>query len=337
MDLYITADSGNILRIGDGDDSSITLRVKNKEADILSITVPEDKRRQGIGSALLASAESVLASRGVVSVSADFIDSIDGIGEFLEHNGYDTDKGPAIIDGVGAFEHDSPTMQKIMKHKVEGVNLIRLKEMEISEWDELQIFLEERGVDLTCYDLACLDQQISSVIYDKDDRICSVLLGSIRDNTVYLELLLSRSGEDNILYTLATFQTLIRDIMAPGGGTTYDHVLMASCNHGVRALIEKIYKTGEKPVVCGHCYDAFKVIGPPHGGDKAIDSHTSGKAAGSHMAGDKNKIITRKEEGTQSEWNRELARIPMQQIVSWKAPWYRSSSGKHTGKDLSRS
>ncbi len=304
MSYKITADSRNILRVADDEGSYISLNIVDDTAYILSMMVPDDRRRQRIGTALLHAAEDVLSARGVTHIAAVYLDSIEGMGEFLRSNAFEVEEGPAIIDIKNALTQDHTALDKWMKYKVDNVKVSLLRDLDISKWDEMYQFLTDRGVNLTCFDLACLNQEISAVIYDTKDSICSMILGSVRDNVLYLEFLYTKSGKGDEYYTLAALQSMIQAVMTPQGETIYDRVLMVACNPGIKAIIGLIRLAGEKPDQIGRCLSARKKIVP-------------------HPVTDRVEVINDIEEGSKLECIRELADDPIQHIISWKVPWYR--------------
>lgn len=88
---------------------------------------------------------------------------------------------------------------------------------------------------------------ISSVIYDSTGRIQSVLLGSVKDEDVYVELLLSRPGTNSRLCTLAALRNMLRSVMEPEGENSYKRIIFASCNPGVISLIEGMQRDKAEP------------------------------------------------------------------------------------------
>lgn len=304
MRCTITVDSRNLLRIADGEGAHISLVTVENTAYILSVMIPENGRRQGIGTALLEAAEEVLSHRGITHIAADYPDSIEGMGEFLISNGYEIEDGPAVIDVKRALAQNHPTLDKWMKYKVDNVKVSLLKDLDISKWSEMLKFLTDRGVNLTCVDLACFDQEISAVIYDTKGSICSLFLGSVRDNTLYLEFLYTKSGKGNEYYTLAALQSMASVVMTPEGNIKYDRVLMVSCNPGIRTIIGLIRMAGIEPDQIGRCMNARKKIT-----DKT--------------SADSIQVMTDTEDGNELECIHELAGNPVQRIISWKVPWYR--------------
>ncbi len=305
MQFYITMDSGGILTISDDDDSFISLRVSEKEADILSFIVPQEKRRRGIGTGLLKTAEKILQERGIFFIYANPLGSIEGIRELLVKNRYDVMEGTEIIDIKNVLGDGNPVLEKLMKQDANGLKPLHLEDLDINKWNELLDFLVEHGVHMTCFDLAFLDQHISSVIYDKEDRICSAILGAIRENNIYLELLLSATGAENKYYTFAALKCIITDIRKLMEGQDFDKVLLPACNPSISSFIENNIHAGEDRVLRETSLEAYKItfnvsyknVDPPA---IAID------------------------ESTEAIWMRALARNPLQHIISWKIPWYRA-------------
>ena len=303
MKAIITSDDNRILRISDGEGAYITLRMDGSNADLLSITVPEEKRRQGIGTGLLSAAESVLTERRVPQITVDYLEGIEGLNEFLTEKGFDVKKGSAILALDIETIRKNSAAEKLLKQKIPDVKTRRFEELNLTKWEEMTDYLDEMEVEITGYDLAHLDSVISSVIYDSTGRIQSVLLGSVKDEDVYVELLLSRPGTNSRLCTLAALRNMLRSVMEPEGENSYKRIIFASCNPGVISLIEGMQRDKAEPDLIGRCLFA----------SKGVDINL-----------DEDEIITETEEGAEFGWIRELNRIPMQRIIRWKAPWYRS-------------
>ncbi len=305
MRLFVTRDSMDFLTIGDDDASFIAMRVADKGASILSIWVTPEKRRRGIGTALLKAAEKTLAERGIFFIHADHLGSTEGVREFLVNNRFDVTEGTEIIDIKDLLKPSNPVLEKLMKQDFADLRAICAEELSISQWGRLLDFLSANGVDLTCLDLAFLDQRISTVIFDKKDRICSVILGSIHENRIYLELLLSRKGAKNMHYTFAVLKCVTEELVTIMEKREIDGVLLLACNQGVTAFVENIRNAGGEGIVTEKSLEAYK-----------ITYKRSYK--------DVEPAELRMDESTESEWLRVLAHDPMQHIISWKLPWYRT-------------
>ena len=307
MQLFITADNGSILRISDGKGAYLTLRIDGNSADILSVTVPQEHRRRGIGSALLLAAERLLAERNVTLASADYMDSIGGMREFFVRNGYEVSENFRFFSMGKGLKYNRPVVEKLIKHATANAKVVRLSQLGISGWDQLQAFLLMEGFPASCYDLAHLDQQKSVAVYDPAGRICTLFLSSVREKRVYIELIHSRHGADN-RYTLAAFRAFAASVMGYGTKSPYDQVIFASHNPGAKIFTDHICAEDEKPLRAGRCMRACKRIE-------------------SNQWQEDEPLIRKIEEGSESEWMRESSRIPMQRNISWKKPWVRAHAG----------
>ncbi len=295
----ITASGRNdILRINDGEGAHITFRMREHDADILGIEVPDLHRRQGIATQLFRSAEAIFSYRGIRSVSACFPDSSDGVGDLLSAVGFDIAESSEILSvDCNDLSDDNPALDRLKRHKVPGAVVMKLSFCDIHDLQGMMRFLNENGEKISGFDLSHMHKEISTIIFDMKGTICAVLLGSVKDGTVYVEHLIGLPGESNRRYTQAAIQNLIRTVLTNEESTAYDRVLFAVSDPGMQAFAEEIAQTGLKPVTADHCRIATK----------NVSRHP--EKAGMPAA-------TMIEKDMGYEWIRELAHMPMQRIIS---------------------
>ena len=304
MSFIITAHKESLLRISDGEGSYITLRIEGTEAYILQIAVPPAKRRQGIATGLLSAAEYVLGTGPVTRLCVDYLESIDGMSGFLKARGFEISEGSSVLSVDGKLILNNATFDRLMSRKVQDAKTVRLREFSIPLWLRLREFLEDAGVELTCLDMAHMHQELSSAVFDKTGMIRSVMLGSASGSTAHAQLLLTCPGEDNQIYTLAAIQNMMLALRDSDGGFIYDRLLLTTYSHGVRSGLAHIAQKGMKPAHADECLYAAKNI---NSDAQRTDIE----------------VVTMEEEGSESDWIRELSGIPMQRNISWKAVWYR--------------
>ena len=308
MQIYLTAENEDIVRLGDGEGASAAFRINGTEAELLSLTVPEERRRQGIASAMLKAAEKVLAKRGVAFLSALYLDTIEGLEELFLSCGYEISESCQIIALKTSLINQNPFIWKMVKNRVQDFNAVSLKGFTVTQWRQLLDFMSEEGLRLTTYDLAHLDQMLSTVVFDQTGKICSLLLGSIAKETVYIELLYSRKEAEGLPCLKAAFQNFYDNVLLYEEQTVFKQVVFASCNPGVNMLLEQICGKDHQPSPAGLCKTAGRWMSPLKAQDKWA-------------------LPAMKEEGAQYEWLHKASQNPMQRNIRWKASLLQTGRG----------
>ena len=75
MRTLITDSKDNLFSITDGEGASLNLKIKGDVAQVLSIVVPEENRRKGIGRSLLLASEGGTSGKGSLGGFADLKES----------------------------------------------------------------------------------------------------------------------------------------------------------------------------------------------------------------------------------------------------------------------
>lgn len=305
MQLRITADYDDILRLEDENGASVTLKISGNMAQLLSILVPEEKRRINIGTELLSITEAVLADRGITMISADYVDWIEGMSGFLSRSGYTITETAPILSIADGLRKNYETIKRVLSREYRGVSYVRMCDMSIFQMEEMFAFLSDMGIEITSYDMAHFHQKISGAAYDEKGRLCSVCFNTLRDADICTDLLVSRPGAES-KFTYAVIKEVGRSMLELGEEQNIDAILIAACSNGVEALFRFVLERGKMPDKAGICLLAQKSISSNPG---VLSGHS---------------IITETDDSLQRKWLAELQDIYMQRNVSWKAPWYRA-------------
>ncbi len=180
--------------------------------------------------------------RDYVSVSA-----ASGRNDILRFN--DIPKNSKILSvDCNALSGDNPALDRLKRHTVPGAVVMKMAFCDIHDLQGMIRFLNENGDALSCFDLAHMHKEISTIVFDMKGTISTVLLGAVRDGIVYVEHLISLPGANNRRYAQAAIHNLIRMVLTNEETPAYDRVIFDASDPGMRILAEEIVQTGLKPV-----------------------------------------------------------------------------------------
>lgn len=309
MEIYLTTENDKFVRLCDGEGASAAFRINGTEAELLSLTVPEEHRRQGVASAMMKTAEKVLAERQVGFISVVYLDTIEGLEGLFLRCGYEICEGCQIIALKTDIIDKSPVIWKMVKDRGQDLNAVSLQKFTIAQWQQLLAFLSGEGLRLTCYDLAHLDQLLSTVVFDRAGKIRSLLLSSIVEKTVYIELLYSGKEAGDLRYLKAAFQNFYDHYLFYEEKTLFKQVVFVSCTPGVNSILEQICGKDHQPSPVGVYKTAGRWIPPL-------------------KARNKESVPVMEEDGAQYEWIHIASQNPVQRNIRWKASWYLTRRSK---------
>ncbi len=320
MQLFLTVDNEDILRIEEDGGAAITISYSDGVGQILSILVPKDDRREGVGSTLLSCAESMLLKKGVKKLEADFMDSIPELGDFFESAGYEVLKGAPVkaVDMRALLA--SLTVKRAINNDIDDSKFVPLSELFVMQWDELLELLNKFNIKLGNSDMARFSQELSGVVYDNEDQPQAFVLCSKNDEGVHVELLAGVSN-GRAKYVISALLGMIKAIVDDGGFKTYPKLSMIAANENINVLISRVLKKGKEAEEKGHLIYAFKDLKEDNLLSYDYDLEKS------------------EDEDMEEEWRREVKKIPLQSNICWKMPWYRMFGGDNSeasGKSASK-
>ena len=301
MRIFKTFDRDGFVRLEEDCGAAVTLQLHGDTAAIRSIIVPKEDRDDGVGSALLLAAESEAYKKGAVRIEADYSEAIEGMSDFLDAMEYQVREGGPVcmIDSKELFA--SVQVKEFLKKKLTGASFSSLEELTMSQWDELLGTMAKFSLRLGASDMGAFSKSMSGVVHDKNGVSQAIILCSEQDRGVHVDFLVSAQKKSTV-YVMAALQGMLMEVYASGGAAAYPGGITAFCTHeNVSRLMGKALS--KKPVMIGRTMYAVKGLQE----DSVPDVE----------------IYPDLDEDIEGEWRREIARVPMQANIEWKAGWYR--------------
>lgn len=312
MQIIKTVDTEEILRLEEEEGSSISIKKSEGKAQVLSIFVQKDDRREGIGSTLLFAAENILYDRGIRSVTVDFSDMIKGMEAFFENAGYIIEEGAPIISVNMKELLTSVTARKLLVNEDDNLKFVPLSELMVEQLEALMDGMASYSVNLGASDIARFIQEASGVVFDKENRPQAFILCSDGDESIHVDFLAGGKSADPKTI-VAAIRGMMEYVINEGGARTFETLTLIGCNKKITRLLEHVLKKGIEPDTIGHTLYAERIITSKHDlEDTDIDED--------------------EDEDMEDEWQREIRKVPMQRNILWKMPWHRLS-GDALGSD----
>ena len=305
MQIFIKVFNDRILRITDGEGASLTFKLMKGQAQILSVFVPEERRKQGIGRSLLISAEKLLWEKDIKIVYADYVEGIEGLSPLFESNDYILLSDVDIIAIPMGMALYSPNVKRAFDKPRGKTTYLPLEQLNMVNKQELLAFLDYVGISVSCYDLAHYSSKISGVVFDKDSSPVSAILCRDCGRTLYIGALASNSADD-LAVIYATIMGMMDAVKEAGGDNRYRRITLAAYNAGMVELIKRIL--GDDI--------SIEVIG------KSVTM--SKRLIASRLSGENYEYVTDIDEILQSAWEREASVMPVQKSIINKAAWFRN-------------
>ena len=305
MQLIKTVDSENMLRLEEDGGAALTVKKTEVAGRILSLIVPKDDRREGIGSELIKAAEHMLYSEGIKKIDADFPDTIGGMKEFFEQAGYDVKKSAPIISVSMKSLLGSLTVRRAMANELDDAVFVPLADLMVDQLDSLLEQLSNFKIDLSNSDIARFMQECSGVVYDNKNIPQAFILCSEASDGILVDLLAAVGGS-NPKFIIVAMQGMLNGIVAQGGSKTFDTLSMLASNKNVNELLVRVLKKGVEPQHVGDALYASKTISDPYDNTEDIEDDL--------------------DEDLEDEWRREIKKVPFQANINWKMPWHRESA-----------
>ncbi|MBR3525160.1 MAG: GNAT family N-acetyltransferase [Lachnospiraceae bacterium] len=306
MHFYKIVDNEGYIRIVEECEAAVTFFVNRKEATILSLFVPRSDRREGVGSALLKAAEYEAWNRGVQKIGADYSDEIRGMTEFFEKAGYTLEEKAPVCSIDTAQLLSAEKVKKMLKTEIPGARFASLEELMMKQWDELLAVLSKFHIRLGTGDMSRFSQNMSGVVFDKTGTEQAVILCSEKEGGIHVDFLVSAQN-DGRTYVLAALQGMLMEIYSAGGAKRYPLITALCVNESITKLMDSVLP--DKPEQIARAMYAAK----------EMEAEPEAVEIGEAM-----------DEDEEDEWHREVAKVPMQQNISWKVAWFRE---RQRGKD----
>ena len=289
MDYYITYVDQEFIRIEDEDGCSVTIRVTSSDFHIISILVPEDLRRNGRGSGLLAAAEHVACTRGKSYMRIAYVDS-EAMSSLVKKCGY------RLVDESSISVFDIKKLQKtikigqLMARVPKDYQYVSLRELTIEGFEDLMKFLGGRGLSSAISRISEMDIDISGVL----------TVGGVMSAVV----LCARMGDDIYMDTAVSIDESDKTIIAAAAVGMLDLAMTSGALHLITDEPQGLSKKVLGIITDGYIWEesdrwmyAVKRIAKTEGSDKEISVNWDVQPE------------------LRNEWQRELRHLPMQRSM----------------------
>ena len=305
MQIFVNVFNDRILRISDGAGAVLTFKLMKGQAQILTIFVPEDNRKQGIGRSLLSAAQKLLLERGIKFLYADFLEGIEGLVPLFESFDYILLSEVDILAIPMRMIIYAPNIKRAFDMPRGKTTFLPLEQLRMVDKQELLAFLDYLGTPVSCYDLAHYNSNISGVVFDKAGSPVSAILCRDFGRTLYIGLLASKNPDDPAVL-FATLMGLMDAVKEAGGDDRYQRLIFASYNAKIVELIK--HTLGDET--------EFEVI------DKSATMFKRLIAA--RVSKENFEYVMDIDEALQDVWEREVSVMPVQKSIINKAGWSRN-------------
>ncbi len=270
MSIVLAARSNTAIRLEEEGGAELTMDLSGDDAQILYMYVPTEQRRQGIGSALLATTEQVAVSEGKKQISCGYSAKADAFSALLEKNGYDISEGDDVVTVNTKDLIMSTGVKKSLRMKFKGVMADALDDMLVFQWEEVVDFLKYYHYDIDVDELSRFEQTLSYAVYDEAYKPRAVILVSAHGEELLIEFLFGIS-KANQQFVISACQEFIKALMEQDLVETYPRISMIAANNSVipllMRLMDKDYEvTHTDRILCGKKQISEKGEYPASGG-----------------------------------------------------------------------
>ena len=193
MAYYKTVDSHGYVRIEEDCGAAITLLFHDGVAGIISIFVPEQDRRSGIGQSLLAVAEREAFLRGAYLMEADFSGSIKGMAEFFDASGFNVrENAPTYMINTGKLLSDKKT-QKLLKESTKEGTFVSIEEMSMEQLGMLKGLMSNHGLLIGSSEVRLFSRSLSGIVLDDAGSIQAFIFTTEEKRNVHIDFLYSEN------------------------------------------------------------------------------------------------------------------------------------------------
>lgn len=297
-----TVEDERFLRIEGGEGAAITIYKERSYGHILSITVKEEDRRNGIGRELLGTAEQELFDCGIQWMDADYADSVDSLTDFFRENGFAVKPGADVMSIPMSELLSSQLVKKSLRAASPGLEFIPLSNLSFSQWNELVESFKRQHLRIENQDITRLEQDISGVVYDEGQIPRAIVFCSEVGGNLHVDFLFGFEKHMQ-KYILASLQGMLSALIERDGEVLYSNLTAIAMNKNVPMLMERALDSKKKPRKSGETVYARK------------------KLQGGY---DENSELSYEPDTDRRElWRREIRKTPFQANISYKLSWGR--------------
>ncbi len=239
MDFKIESIKENVIRISDEFGSSATMGLSNDSLRILSFYVPADKRRSGIGKAMLEELDQIATSQNKKRIECDYRSDLESFSAMIKNNGYEISDGKTMVSVNTKDLLNSTGVKKSLRVKLKKIESTSFSELMPYQLDEVRSFLKKINIDFNEERLGKFDEQLSSVVYNKDYKIRAVLLTTVLENEILVDLLVGFSKK-NPEHVLAVCQEFVKGLIENNMEETHPKIVVLAIREEVTALFKRL-------------------------------------------------------------------------------------------------
>jgi hypothetical protein len=299
MDYRVTVDEVDIFRVEDADGHSVTVGTDHDLGTILSINGSEEDGARSLLDATLA----VSTERGIKRLEMDYLSDFEGIDKLLDEAGFSKEDGARVYQVSVEKLLSSVPFEKAMRCRCPGTLFFPLKDIFITQLEELEKLFGYFFINLSLKDLQRFSKELSGVAYDNGFVPKAVVLCSETEDTVNVDFLFGVSKKEP-QYIMAALQGMMRNLSEPVHSSRIKKLTLIGANEITTTLLMRTLDGSYSPQVMGVTKYAYKDLEDSKDVEYITDL-------------DESKIET---------WKEEAGKVPAEANAVWKMSWYRNKS-----------
>ncbi len=303
MQLLKTADNSGYIRIEEQCGAAITLSCDNDNADIISLYIPEEKRREGIGSLLISAANQEVYNRGIKTMEANFSNNIKGMKKLFEKAGFEVSDNAPICSVSMEKLLASKKIINTIKKKTDKAKFVSFDMLKMKQWDTFFKLISGQFLMLTSKDITRFSKKISGLVYDEQGEIRAYIFCTEKEDHVNIDYLGTSDSGDST-YIMEALKGMVNNLIVSGKNQTYPELTAVCVNDNATKLMKNVIS------------DDLEVIGMALRAKKKISDEERVNI----------EIYEDHDDDLYYEWDREIAKVPMQANIGLKTTLYRDKN-----------
>ena len=301
MVFYKVIDENGLIRFEEEGGARITVRREKSVAHLLSVYVPEEARKTGMGTRLLAIAEKECLRRGMSYMETAFSDEMKDLREFLTARGYQLEKGPDVIGFSQKDLLGKRAVKAMLMASRPGVEFKPFDKMDKDYLRDMYKIVDQIRAGLTWDDICTYSGALSGVLMDERKKPQVLVLCYLRKKVLTIDLVGIMPGADPELVAVAFSGIMINLIESKGVGAVSKIVGIPS-GTVVKRVIERIRENGAEPQKeCGTYYAGKDLLAENYDGIEEPEEELT--------------------EGMEILWHKEVYSVSNQPAIGWKVCW----------------
>ena len=222
--------SENILALRDDDNKYLYMSTENNSARILYSEEDADLFEY-------AENEAILSGKNVITY--DFCDEYEETAAFLKGIGYEIEKGPAILAVNTQELFASKAVKKSLTISFPDAKYVPFRELVLSQLMELGDFIKANGIPIRKEDITTFDEDLSGIVYDKEENVKSFILVTPQGGDLIIECLFGINKNDP-RFIMSALQGFGNEMVFSDIIDVYDRIVMLEMNKTIRPLLKRL-------------------------------------------------------------------------------------------------